>query len=70
MYIIQKSEGITTPQLLTTATISVNNLTLSVTNQGDITIETGGQWKGTLDELTGHIADLYQDLTEVHDGEN
>jgi hypothetical protein len=32
--------------------------------EGELTIKTGGKWKGSMEELAGYIQDLYSDLEE------
>lgn len=52
------------PTPLSTSTLTVDNLSLSVDSEGELTIKTGGKWKGSMEELTGYIHDLYSDLAE------
>jgi hypothetical protein len=44
--------------MLTTKSISVNNITLKQQNK-ELTITTKGNWKGTLQELQSLLKDLY-----------
>jgi hypothetical protein len=57
--------------LLTTATLSVDNLSLSIDSEANLTIETGGNWHGTVQELADYLSQLSEDLQErIEDGEN
>ena len=49
---------------LTSATLSVDNLSLSIDSEGQLSIKTGGKWKGTVEDLAGYVEDLYGDLAE------
>jgi len=57
--------------LLTTATLSVDNLSLSIDSEANLTIDTGGKWHGTVQELADYLSQLSEDLQErIEDGEN
>ena len=42
----------------------VDNLSLSIDSEGQLSIKTGGKWKGNMEDLAGYIEDLYSDLAE------
>lgn len=44
--------------LLSTASINVNNLKLTADSNGKISIETGGEWSGELNELVEMLAQI------------
>jgi hypothetical protein len=64
MIYIKKEQVKPVPTLLTTSSIIVNNLSLTIDSEGEFTIKTGGKWKGTVEEFTEHMKDLYLDLAE------
>lgn len=64
MIYIKKEQGETVPKVLTTSSIIVNNLSLTVDSEGLLKVKTGGEWKGSVEELTEHLKDLYTDLAE------
>ena len=64
MIYIKEKQGIPVAIPLTTSTLSVDNLSLSIDSEGELTIKTGGKWKGTVEEFTDYIGDLYADLAE------
>jgi hypothetical protein len=64
MIYIKKEQVKPVPTLLTTSSIIVNNLSLTIDSEGEFTIKTGGKWKGTVEEFTELMKDLYLDLAE------
>ena len=64
MIYIKDSQELPVSKSLTKSSIIVNNLSLTVDSDGELTIATGGKWKGTVEELTEHMKDLYLDLAE------
>jgi hypothetical protein len=52
--------------MLTSTSISVNNLNLTIENGDQIKIETQGEWQGSVPELI----ELVQELIEEHARDN
>ena len=67
MVYIKDTQGEKVDQLLTSASVIVNNLALTIDEQGNITIKTNGEWKGTISEFTHHMTTLYMDLEKEND---
>lgn len=63
---ILNNRGYTPQPLLTKSTITDNNLTLSLEEDEVITIQTGGEWKGTITELAQLIKVVVEDLTDAN----
>ena len=61
-----KSSSTTSATLLTSTSISVNNLNLTIENGDQIKIETQGEWNGTVPELI----ELVQELINEHAKDN
>jgi len=57
--------------MLTTATLSVDNLSLTIDSDANLEIKTGGKWKGSVEELADYISQLSEDLQErLENGED
>jgi len=50
--------------MLSNASVIVDNLSLSIDSEGNIKVQTGGEWKGKVDEFTDLLRELYEDLEE------
>ena len=64
MIYIKEKQGTPVSIPLTTSTLTVDNLSLTIDSEGELSIKTGGKWKGSVEDLAGYIEDLYSDLKE------
>lgn len=65
--IYAKSDGTNVSSLLTTASITVNNLTVTVDSKGGCKIETRGEWEGKITDLIAIATDLTGEVLEELD---
>ena len=61
-----KSSGTTSATMLTSTSISVNNLSLTLENGDQLKVETHGEWNGTVPELI----EILQELINEHAKDN
>lgn len=61
----EQGDNCTHSELLTNFEIQLNNLKIKLSENGDLSIQTGGEWKGHMNEFTHAMHHLINDFIDA-----